>query len=101
MYKGCTCGDDKIDCVDCMKDYIKRQDAPKSEIVELPDGVTDIRLQQYEQQENPFNGTEQQLMWLCRIADTCPLDGTPDKSTTGYGNTQVSAYENALKNWNA
>lgn len=22
LYKGCTCGQNKIDCVDCMKNYI-------------------------------------------------------------------------------
>ena len=73
----------------------------KELIVILPDGATDLRLRQYEQQENPFSGIEQKMRWLCEIADTCPLDGTPDRTTTGYGDTQAEAYNDAIENWKA
>ena len=35
MYKGCTCGDDKIDCIDCMKDYIAKCDETEKSIRNL------------------------------------------------------------------
>ena len=68
-------------------------------IVSLPEGVTDIRLCQWEQQENPFNGTEQKLKWLCELSDTCVLEGDWDMRVTGYGDTQREAFDEALQKW--
>ena len=68
-------------------------------LINLPEKATDIRLRQWERQENIFKNISEKIMWLCEIADTCPLDGTPDKQTTGYGDTQVEAYNDAVKKW--
>ena len=84
-----------------MSEKKDRESGQVENMVILPNCATDIRLRQYEQQENPFNGTEEKMRWLCEIADTCPLDGTWDNQTTGYGDTQVEAYNDAIKNWKA
>ena len=68
-------------------------------IVSLPGSITDIRLRQYEQQENPFNGTEQKLKWLCELSDTCVLEGDWNMRATGYGDTQREAFNEALQKW--
>lgn len=48
-YTGCVCGNDKDDCVDCMKDYIRRvqDDMVKSFVAGYWQGRTDHMNGQY------------------------------------------------------
>lgn len=67
------------------------------DLIKLPKKITEINLQQFEQQENPFTGQEEKMLWQCRVSDTCPLDGTWNKYSQGIGETQQEAYDEAIK----